>query len=182
MLRVSLSRFRTFPKISRRIEVLYCLPSCYQLSNVWRPICTLNATLEGVGEVFGVVLIGPLMLHEYYFKRVIKLIFNGVDCQNIFIEVAACMGHLISNQCARVAKSWEFGHLMTVASWAWAPKGRVAQYQRTALVAVSFEVINVNLVKMQGWIVIGGLSSKTRKSLAIVAKVLDGCSGAGVKT
>ena len=27
-----------------------------------------------------------------------------------------------------------------------------------------------------------GLSGKTRKSLAIVAKVLDGCSGAGVKT
>ena len=34
----------------------------------------------------------------------------------------------------------------------------------------------------QIWIAISGLSSKTRKSLAIVAKVLDGCSGASVKT
>ena len=48
-------------------------------------------------------------------------------------------GILLCNQCAWVAKSWEFGHLMTVASWAWVPKGQVAQYWRTALVAVSFE-------------------------------------------
>ena len=32
------------------------------------------------------------------------------------------------------------------------------------------------------YIAIKGFSGKTRKSLAIVAKVLDGCSGAGVKT
>ena len=44
------------------------------------------------------------------------LIFNDNDCQKMFIEVAACMWHLISNQCMQVAKSWEFGHLMTVAS------------------------------------------------------------------
>ena len=38
-----------------------------------------------------------------------------------------------------VAESWEFGCLLTVTSWAWVPKGQVAQNGRTVLEAVSLE-------------------------------------------
>ena len=76
------------------------------------------------------------------------LIFNSGDCQKYdLLRLLPVCGTRLYNWCMQVAESWEFGRLITVASWAWVPKGRVAQYQRTALVAVFFEVINVNLVQ-----------------------------------
>ena len=55
------------------------------------------------------------------------LIFKGSDCQiMIYSKLMLVCGTQLCNQCMRVAKSWEFGCLMTVASWAWVPKGQVA--------------------------------------------------------
>ena len=56
----------------------------------------------------------------------------------IFIETCFLYAALdYVNQFAHVAELWEFGRLLTVVSWAWASKGRVAQNRRTALEAVS---------------------------------------------
>ena len=72
----------------------------------------------------------------FYFNTLIvetaKIIFY---CSK---SLAVC-GTWLDNRCTRVAESWEFGRLLTVASWARAPKGQVAQNVRTALEAVSLE-------------------------------------------
>ena len=66
------------------------------------------------------------------------LIFKGRDCQNnVLFQLLLVCSTRLCNWCTRVAESWEFGHLLTVTSWAWAPKGRVAWNGRTALEAVS---------------------------------------------
>ena len=68
------------------------------------------------------------------------LIFNIEWLQNmILLKLLLVCGSRLYNWHVRVAESWEFGRLLTVVSWAWAPKGQVAQNRRTALVAVSFE-------------------------------------------
>ena len=71
-----------------------------------------------------------LNLFQYLIVETAKIIFY---CSK---SLAVCSTRL-DNQCVRVAESWEFGHLLTVASWAQAPKGWVARNVRTALEAVS---------------------------------------------
>ena len=81
--------------------------------NLWYWYSLMFALHPHQNAIISTQVLTTPMTGAYCYKFI--LIFNGVTAKIYFIEVAACMRHLISNRCMRVVESWEFGCLLTVA-------------------------------------------------------------------